>query len=476
MAVKFGTSGLRGLSVELVGSVSALHATAFAHYLLSKGMASPGSPVLVARDFRPSSPEIAATVMAALRRAGLTPFDCGAIPTPALALYGLKLGAAGLMITGSHIPADRNGIKFYRPDGEIDKDDEDAITALAAGLESDTDANRVEAGTGEDHFAAANALFAARNQAILADDALKGLRIGIYQHSTVARDMMVSVFQHYGAEVLALGRSEVFIPVDTEAVSAATEKLMIDWSKKYRLDAIVSTDGDGDRPLLADERGVPLRGDLLGLVSARFLGAKIVATPVTSNSGLEAAGDFAVVRTRVGSPYVIAAMNAALAEGKTGVLGFEANGGLMLGSDFEVEGRVIAALPTRDSFLPALAVLFAAVSQKTTLSGLAESYSLPVARADRIENFAQEKSAALMAYLRGSSENLSAFLAPIGAVRDFSDIDGLRVTLADDSVIHFRPSGNAPEMRCYVEAKSVETADALLARGLERIATWQAPA
>ena len=118
----------------------------------------------------------------------------------------------------------------------------------------------------------------------------------------------------------------------------------------------------------------------------------------------------------------------------------------------------------------------APLGQAPAVRRVRRSYSLPVARADRIENFAQEKSAALMAYLRGSSENLSAFLAPIGAVRDFSDIDGLRVTLADDSVIHFRPSGNAPEMRCYVEAKSVETADALLARGLERIATWQAPA
>lgn len=476
MAVKFGTSGLRGLSVDLVGSVSALYATAFARYLLSKGMASPGSAVLIARDFRQSSPEIAATVMAALRRAGLVPIDCGAIPTPALALYGLELGAAALMITGSHIPADRNGIKFYRPDGEIDKDDEVAITGLAATLAGGESANRVESGSAEDHGEAATRLFMARNAAILAPGALTGLRIGIYQHSTVARDMMVSVFENYGAEVLALGRSDTFIPVDTEAVSAETEKLLIDWSKKYRLDAIVSTDGDGDRPLVADERGVPLRGDLLGLVAARFLNAKIVATPVTSNSGIEAAGDFAVIRTKVGSPYVIAAMNTALAEGKTGVLGFEANGGLMLGSDFSVDGRPIAALPTRDSFLPALAVLAAAVAGKTTVSGVAENYSLPVAVADRIENFSQEKSSALMTYLRASPDNLSAFLAPIGAVKSFSDIDGLRVTLADDSIIHFRPSGNAPEMRCYVEAASLEAGEALLAKGLSRIEGFQAPA
>jgi phosphomannomutase len=58
--------------------------------------------------------------------------------------------------------------------------------------------------------------------------------------------------------------------------------------------------------------GQLLRGDLLGLIVSRFLKAKVVATPVTSNSGLEQDGGFAVRRTRVGSPFVIAAMEEAL--------------------------------------------------------------------------------------------------------------------------------------------------------------------
>ena len=44
--------------------------------------------------------------------------------------------------------------------------------------------------------------------------------------------------------------------------------------------------------------------------------------------------------------------------------------------------------------------------------------------------------------------------------------DGLRVSFADGSVIHLRPSGNAPELRCYVEAESREVAEALLAEAL----------
>jgi phosphomannomutase len=105
--------------------------------------------------------------------------------------------------------------------------------------------------------------------------------------------------------VIAFARSDTFIPVDTEAVSPETIALLKQASRRPWLDAIVSADGDGDRPLVTDETGTPLRGDLLGLIAANFLGASSVVTPVTSNSGIEAAGSFGVIRTRVGSPFVI---------------------------------------------------------------------------------------------------------------------------------------------------------------------------
>ncbi|MFB9953283.1 phosphomannomutase, partial [Rhizobium puerariae] len=479
--MKFGTSGLRGLVEDLEGRATSLYTGAFARHLLETGAAGPGSPVLVGRDFRASSPGIAATVIGALRRAGLAPLDCGAIPTPALALYGLKLGAASLMVTGSHIPDDRNGIKFYRPDGEIDKQDEARITAIAAELDGGGGAIELAPGVAPDRSAEAAALFAARNAALLPEGALAGLRVGVYQHSTVARDLLVQVLEAYGADTVALGRSGHFIPVDTEAVPADTVALLKGWAGEHRLDAIVSADGDGDRPLVTDETGEPLRGDLLGLIAARFLGAGVVVTPVTSNSGIEAAGDFQVLRTRVGSPFVIAGMLEALQtgqEGQTGqaadaastpggVMGFEANGGLLTGSAFAVAGGRLDPLPTRDSFLPVLAALFLAAREKTPLSQIAAGFRLPFTAADRLENFPVEASARLMAHLRASDDNLAAFLAPIAAVAGKSDIDGLRVTLADGRIVHLRPSGNAPEMRCYVEAQNQLTAKKLLRQGLE---------
>ncbi|MFC3076130.1 phosphomannomutase [Shinella pollutisoli] len=471
MSLKFGTSGLRGLAVDLEGPATALYARAFARHLLATGRARPGDKVLVGRDFRASSPAIAAIALAALGDEGLVPLDCGALPTPALALYGLARGHASLMVTGSHIPADRNGIKFYRPDGEIDKADEAAITAAAAAIRAGGMPEAARAAA-EDRGAEALALYAGRNEALLRAASLAGLRIGVYQHSTVARDLFVSVLAGYGADVVVLGRSEQFIPVDTEAVSAATVALLAGWAAEHRLDALVSADGDGDRPLVADETGTPLRGDLLGLVACRFLGARTIATPVTSNSGIEAASGARVLRTRVGSPFVIAAMDEAVAAGGTAVAGFEANGGTLTATPFAVNGRALAPLPTRDSLLPVLAVMALRAAQRRPLSEVAAGFALPAAASDRLENFPVETSAALMAELRSGAGPLAAFLAPLGVPAAASDVDGLRVTLEDGAVIHFRPSGNAPEMRCYVEAADEAAAVALLSAGLARIRDW----
>ncbi|WP_337270800.1 phosphomannomutase [Oryzifoliimicrobium ureilyticus] len=469
--MKFGTSGLRGLSVDLKGRASALYASAFGHYLLDSGRVKKGDIILLGRDFRDSSPEIAKNCADALAALEFKVVDCGTVPTPALALYGLHLQAASLMITGSHIPADRNGIKFYRPDGEIDKTDEAAISAAAAKLdpsfELPSSATEIA-----DRSAECLGVFSDRNAGILTSAALSGLRIGVYQHSTVARDLLCEIVADYGAEVVPLGRSTEFIPVDTEAVSSETIQLLKSWAASDKLDAIISADGDGDRPLVADEKGVPLRGDLLGLIVAKFVDATSVVTPVTSNSGIEKAGSFSVIRTKVGSPFVIAGIEDAVASGSPRVIGFEANGGTLTGTDIALNDSVLRPLPTRDCFLPILAVLGLAAKAGKPLSEVAASFTLPVAAADRLENFAVETSARLMSYLRASDENLAEFLKPIGQPVATTDIDGLRVTLADGRVIHFRPSGNAPEMRCYVEAQDEDAANSLLRSGLDRIRSW----
>jgi phosphomannomutase len=471
LSLKFGTSGLRGLSTDLTGVASGVYAQAFGQLLLETGAAK-GSEIMVGRDFRDSSPEIAATCTAALVKMGFEVSDCGALPTQALALYAMSRKAAAVMITGSHIPADRNGIKFYRAEGEITKSDEAAIAGHAVKLFAAKKKPAFDPATGADKSGEALAHFVARHRGLLPSDALKRLKIGVYQHSTVARDLLVRIVEMFGAVAFPLGRSNTFIPVDTEAVSMDAVSLMRGWTKAYKLDAIISADGDGDRPLVADENGEPLRGDLLGLMTAQFLGAHTVVTPVTSNSGIEAAGEFKVVRTRVGSPFVITGMIDAVKMGDQKVMGFEANGGCLTGTSFERGDMNLASLPTRDCFLPILAMLAIRAGVEKPLSQIASAYSLPVALSGRIENFPIEKSTALMAHLQDGTKNAMEFMWSIGTVSNIDKTDGLRMTLEDGSIIHLRPSGNAPEMRCYVEAVSAGEAKRLMASAMALIASW----
>lgn len=470
--MKFGTSGLRGLSEELKGRPSALYATAFGNYLLDTGKAKLGDPILIGRDYRDSSPDIAKNCIRALGNLGFSIIDCGTVPTPALAFYGLHRKAAALMITGSHIPADRNGIKFYMLDGEINKIDEAAITKAAADLDTNFIQSSPEDQHVDNYTSECTKLFELRNTNVLPKNALKGLNIGVYQHSTVARDLIVDLLKKLGANVIPFGRSHHFVPLDTEAVSDETLLLLEQAARDYNLDAIVSADGDGDRPLISDETGTPLRGDLLGLITANFLGARVVVTPVTTNSSIEKAGKFRVVRTRVGSPYVITGMQDAIKLGDESVVGFEANGGTLLGSCFNVNGSEILALPTRDCFLPILATLSLIVTNKQQLSSIVSKFALRYATSDRIENFPVETSAKLMAYLRECKENLRTFIKPLGLIDSVTEIDGLRVTLMDERIIHFRPSGNAPEMRCYAEAETQSDSMALLKAAMDKIRYW----
>ncbi|TNC66854.1 phosphomannomutase [Rubellimicrobium roseum] len=458
MAPKFGTSGLRGLVTELTPDLVAAHVRAFL------AACDTGAALFVGHDLRDSSPAIARVVAEAARACGRDVVDCGALPTPALALAAREADAGAVMVTGSHIPADRNGLKFYLRGGEeIAKADEAAILAALGGAAA---APGIPGSLRADPEAGAR--YVARYVSAFGPDALAGRRLGLWAHSAVGRDHLAETLRALGAEVVEIDRSETFVPVDTEAVDAVVRTRLKGWAEELRLDAIVSTDGDSDRPLLADEAGRVVPGDVLGQIAAAALGAGVVVTPVSSNSGAEAGGRFArVARTRIGSPFVIAAMEeAARAEPSARVVGYEANGGFLLGFEARGPAGSLPALPTRDAVLPILAVL--AASPDGVAARVAEEPARFTA-ADRLQEIPVERSAALVAGLadpRGRAGLLDGLGLSGEPVLDLTD--GVRMGFGE-RVLHVRPSGNAPELRLYVEAESPETAEDLLARGLERL-------
>lgn len=469
-SLKFGTSGLRGLVTDLVGGPSYAYASAF---FRSVSADDTHRAVVIGRDLRDSSPAIAATVAEAAAAAGFTAIDCGALPTPALALEAMRRGAYAVMVTGSHIPEDRNGLKFYRPDGEITKADEVAILAALADIPASGERPAAASATPEPD---AITRYQQRYAAAFAPDILKGLRIAVYQQSSVARDLLSDLLAAFGAQVTPIGRSQVFVPIDTEAHRPEDIAFIRDVMAPGSFDALVTTDGDADRPLVADGNGRILRGDVLGLITARYLGADTVVVPVTAGSALEQAGGFrSVVRTKVGSPFVIAGMEQAKAAGARTVAGFEANGGFLLGSDVTRDGKTLPALPTRDAMLPILATLAATRAAGLPLADLVSALDAGDMASDRLPNTPSETSGAFLERLR-DADFRAAFLRPIGSPDSIDEQDGIRIGLDGGRTIHFRASGNAPELRCYAEAKSAQDAQDLVRWGLAAAAAALAKA
>lgn len=243
------------------------------------------------------------------------------------------------------------------------------------------------------------------------------------------------------------------------------------WAKEHGFDAILSTDGDGDRPLFADETGTWMRGDVVGLLCARYLGATTVATPVSCNTAIERCGAFKrVVRTRIGSPYVIDAMEKAVTEGDRRVVGFEANGGFLLGSGVSMNGREIDALPTRDAVLPMLCLLAEANASGGRVSDLPGNLPRRFTASDRIRAFDTARSRALIEKLAKSADAVETLLGDLcGRMQSMDTTDGLRMYFENDDIVHLRPSGNAPELRCYAEAGDPERAAWLVEQCLARV-------
>lgn len=482
--VGFGTSGARGKVEDMTDKVCYAYTLAFIQHLKGINELSLGSSIAIAGDYRPSSERIMVSVATAISQAGYKVINCGTIASPAVAAFGIAKQIPSIMVTGSHIPDDRNGIKFNKANGEILKEDETGIRNQQVGLADD-----LFDSTG--HFTSVHEMpgidsrayesYIHRYLEFFPTNSLKGIKIGLYEHSTVLREALFDILTGLGATILKLGYSDTFIPVDTEAVREEDIRLAKKWSKEHQLDALVSADGDGDRPLISDEHGEWLRGDIVGILAADYLHADIIATPVSSNSAVEKSENFTqVIRTRIGSPYVIAAMqDAGSKTDSQTIVGYEANGGFLTQTAIELDSRELSPLPTRDAILPIIAILVSSRILNCPISALQAGLPARYTYSDRLKAFPTEISQARLAPFMDSDqesalEQVNVFLGDTFSSAIGIDItDGVRITLESEEVIHIRPSGNAPELRCYTESESMESAQNLNSMAMERINTWR---
>lgn len=458
--IQFGTSGARGLVEQFTANVCA----AFTHSFMKCMREQPFEfkSVAIAIDNRPSSPAMAQACISAIQQSGLEAVYYGIVPTPALAYVAMQDKIPCIMITGSHIPFDCNGIKFYRPDGEISKADEQAILDANVSFTEVCELPTLETNNraAEDYISRYTDMFDA--------SLLSGKRIGIYEHSSAGRDLYKILFEKLGAQVVSLERTDEFVPIDTEAVAECDKQKAKVWSDQYNLDFIFSTDGDGDRPLVADESGEWLRGDILGLLCSKALQIEALAVPVSCNTIIDKNEGFkAVSKTKIGSPYVIAEFQE-LSQNYSRIAGFEANGGYLLGSDVTLNSKSLKALPTRDAVLPAIMLL--SLAKNKSIEGLVRDLPQRFTYSDRIQNFATEQSQKIISKATGQETRLIDSLGfEYMAVDNVDTTDGLRITLETGDIVHLRPSGNAPELRCYAEAGTQEQAQQLVKKVLGSI-------
>ena len=477
--VSFGTSGVRGLVVDMSDEVCWVYTTAFLQALTHL---KAGDEIGIAGDLRSSSQRIMSAVAQAITDKGFKAINYGTIPSPAIALYGLHQNCPTIMVTGSHIPDDRNGIKFNKADGEILKADEEQIRAQVVEIlaEKFSEEGSLLTVTALSEFNnAAEQHYIQRFINFFPKNCLQGKRIGLYEHSSVSRDCLKVILTILGADVTSLARSDIFVAVDTEAIRAEDVTLAKQWSEANQFDCLISTDGDGDRPLVGDENGVWLRGDIAGLLCAKYFNADAVVTPVSSNSALELSNYFTrTLRTRIGSPFVIEAMQQLAADAEI-VIGYEANGGVLQGTEINKNGRILAALPTRDAAIVPLAILMLTLEKKTTISVLLDSLPQRFTVSDRLKAFPTDLSKKILAEMIASDNetNLINIEAKLGHIAGkpiaIDSTDGIRITFAKGHIIHFRPSGNAPELRCYHEADTEALAVQLNNDCMQLMRSWQ---
>jgi phosphomannomutase len=527
--LRFGTSGLRALVAEMTDMECYINTKGFIGFLKERGeVGGEHKRIALGGDLRFSTPRIMLAVARAIEDSGCEADFCGKTPSPTLAYYAMQNGIPSIMVTGSHIPDDRNGIKFTKRTGEVLKSDESSILKNVASSREEEYRKNEEESLFDDNgmFKTSQALpeedtraidvYLGRYTGAFPEDCLAGIKIVLYQHSAVGRDIIKEIFEKLGAEVIAAERSEKFVPVDTENVSEETRALLEKLAKEYKPFAVISTDGDSDRPLLADENGKFLPGDKLGALVSMYLKPDFAAIPISANDAVVSALNkkgIKVVQTKIGSPYVIKAMNDELAKNAASkVVSWESNGGFLLGSDWDINGKLLKALPTRDAVLSLLAPILLAKEEGVSLSELIKG-SLPsrYTHADLLKEYPREISQAIIKsiappaelnigqvdfedkrikYLDGSEKGLSAdkelagsmmetkerleneyFTSGLGfaRIKAINFIDGIRIIFASGDVSHLRPSGNAPEFRNYATANTRDRAEEIVKIGLEEI-------
>ncbi|HEY7149679.1 MAG TPA: phosphoglucosamine mutase, partial [Gaiellaceae bacterium] len=255
----------------------------------------------------------------------------GVLPTPAVALLALDLGA---VISASHNPPQYNGVKFFDAEGQKLTDrSEEEIEALL-------DSPPAETAGSVDRIGIATDSYLAHIVERFGTD-LSGLRIAVDCANGAYSGIAPQAFERLGAEVAPVAAAP-----DGENINVgcgATDLTLLQRVvSDGGYDLGIAFDGDGDRMLAVDSDGDAVDGDQILAVLALDLKVDLVAVTVMTNLGfhrLMGERGIEVVVTDVGDRYVLEALRA-----RNGLLGGEQSGHVIYLKDHVTGDGLAAAL------------------------------------------------------------------------------------------------------------------------------------
>ena len=287
--------GIAGEQVNLTAGVTAMIAAAFVRWLYERAADRPVT-VAVGMDSRLSGPALKAAFIEGATRAGADVRDCGLASTPAMFMSTVDREdpvTGGVMITASHLPFNRNGLKFFTRDGGLDKKDITAILDLAANQPA-TDAERPGTVTSwnlMDRYCASLVDYVRRNvRTADAERPLQGMRIVVDAGNGAGGFFADRVLQVLGADTTGsqfldpdgLFPNHIPNPENRDAMQSVCKAV-----KDSHADLGIIFDTDVDRSAIVDGNGEPVnRNALIALIAAVVLrehpGSTVVTDSVTS--------------------------------------------------------------------------------------------------------------------------------------------------------------------------------------------------
>jgi phosphoglucosamine mutase len=343
----FGTDGIRGTAnTEPMTPETALKVAMAVGECFHNGTHK--HLVVIGKDTRLSGYMLEPALTAGFVTMGMDVVLVGPLPTPAIAMLTRSLRAdIGVVISASHNPYADNGIKLFGRDGYKLSDELETRIEQALDKGPGRRALPAELGRAKRLDDAGGRYIEFVKQSFPKGLRLDGMRVVVDCAHGAAYKVAPTVFWELGAEVFAIGVSPDGLNINRDCGALAPEQMRREVLAR-RADIGIALDGDADRLIVADERGVILDGDqLMALIATtlarggRLDGGALVAT-IMSNLGLErclAEQGIALHRTAVGDRYVVEKMRSLGCN-----LGGEQSGHIIL-SDYATTGDgLIAAL------------------------------------------------------------------------------------------------------------------------------------